>query len=76
MSVTYPTPFLLLLLLLLLTPLPPRTVLLAFINCLVISTPQLKDRNRLRNEFIGEYTQGQIVSTAWGRLVFERWVSQ
>ena len=27
--------------------------LLAFINCLVISTPQLKDRNRLRNEFIG-----------------------
>jgi len=30
-----------------------RTVLLAFINCLVISTPQLKDRNRLRNEFIG-----------------------
>ena len=32
-----------------------RTVLLAFINCLVISTPQLKERNRLRNEFIGEY---------------------
>jgi len=30
-----------------------RTVLLAFINCLIISTPQLKDRNRLRNEFIG-----------------------
>merc|ERR1719216_329760 len=30
-----------------------RTVLLAFINCLVISTPQLKERNRLRNEFIG-----------------------
>ena len=32
-----------------------RTVLLAFINCLVISTPQLKERNRLRNEFIGEF---------------------
>ena len=31
-----------------------RTVLLAFINCLIISTPQLKDRNRLRNEFIGK----------------------
>ena len=30
-----------------------KTVLLAFINCLIISTPQLKDRNRLRNEFIG-----------------------
>jgi len=30
-----------------------RTVLLAFINCLIISTPLLKDRNRLRNEFIG-----------------------
>ena len=32
-----------------------RTVLLAFINCLVISTPQLKERNRLRNEFIGKF---------------------
>ena len=31
-----------------------RTVLLAFVNCLIISTPQLKDRNRLRNEFIGK----------------------
>ncbi|KAF3420633.1 hypothetical protein E2986_02387 [Frieseomelitta varia] len=30
-----------------------RTALLAFINCLVISTPVLKDRIRLRNEFIG-----------------------
>ena len=38
-----------------------RTVLLAFINCLVISTPQLKERNRLRNEFIGEF------------LVFNTW---
>ena len=31
-----------------------QTALLAFINCLVISTPVLKDRVRLRNEFIGE----------------------
>lgn len=30
-----------------------RTVLVAFVNCLVISTPQLRDRNRVRNEFIG-----------------------
>ncbi|XP_035740282.1 formin-J-like isoform X2 [Vespa mandarinia] len=30
-----------------------QTVLLAFINCLVISTPVLKDRIRIRNEFIG-----------------------
>lgn len=30
-----------------------RTVLLAFINCLIISTPQLKERNNIRNEFIG-----------------------
>nr|XP_031825302.1 uncharacterized protein LOC116423815 [Nomia melanderi] len=30
-----------------------RTGLLAFINCLVISTPVLKDRIRIRNEFIG-----------------------
>ncbi|XP_076235576.1 FH2 domain-containing protein formin 3 isoform X2 [Calliopsis andreniformis] len=30
-----------------------RTALLAFINCLVISTPELKDRIRIRNEFIG-----------------------
>ncbi|XP_017883156.1 uncharacterized protein LOC108626791 [Ceratina calcarata] len=30
-----------------------KTALLAFINCLVISTPVLKDRIRLRNEFIG-----------------------
>ena len=30
-----------------------KTVLLAFINCLIISTPELKDRNRVRNEFIG-----------------------
>ncbi|XP_015516525.2 uncharacterized protein LOC107221879 isoform X1 [Neodiprion lecontei] len=30
-----------------------RTALLAFINCLIISTPILKDRVRIRNEFIG-----------------------
>ncbi|CAK9809134.1 FH2 domain-containing protein 1 [Anthophora plagiata] len=30
-----------------------QAALLAFINCLVISTPVLKDRIRLRNEFIG-----------------------
>ncbi|XP_076657126.1 FH2 domain-containing protein formin 3 [Halictus rubicundus] len=30
-----------------------RTGLLAFVNCLVISTPVLKDRIRIRNEFIG-----------------------
>ena len=30
-----------------------KTVLFAFINCLIISTPQLKDRNRVRNEFVG-----------------------
>ena len=30
-----------------------RTVLMAFVNCLIISTPQIKDRNRVRNEFIG-----------------------
>ncbi|XP_044001727.1 inverted formin-2-like [Aphidius gifuensis] len=30
-----------------------QSALLAFINCLVISTPMLKDRVKLRNEFIG-----------------------
>ncbi|XP_011504176.1 PREDICTED: cell division control protein 12 [Ceratosolen solmsi marchali] len=30
-----------------------QTALLAFINCLVISAPVLKDRIRIRNEFIG-----------------------
>ncbi|XP_018378457.1 PREDICTED: uncharacterized protein LOC108771055 isoform X2 [Trachymyrmex cornetzi] len=30
-----------------------QTALLAFINCLVLSTPVLKDRIRIRNEFIG-----------------------
>ncbi|XP_034943897.1 FH2 domain-containing protein 1 [Chelonus insularis] len=30
-----------------------QAALLAFINCLVISTPVLKDRVRIRNEFIG-----------------------
>ncbi|KAK7076080.1 FH2 domain-containing protein 1, partial [Halocaridina rubra] len=29
------------------------TALVAFINCIIISTPQLKDRIRIRNEFIG-----------------------
>ena len=32
-----------------------QTALLAFINCLIISTPQLQDRIRMRNEFIGEF---------------------
>jgi len=31
-----------------------QAALLAFINCLVISTSVLKDRIRIRNEFIGE----------------------
>ena len=31
-----------------------QTALLAFVNCLVISAPVLKDRVRIRNEFIGE----------------------
>lgn len=31
-----------------------QTSLVAFINCLIISTPQLKDRIRIRNEFIGK----------------------
>lgn len=31
-----------------------QTVILAFINCLIISTPQLNDRIRIRNEFIGK----------------------
>ncbi|CAG9822596.1 unnamed protein product [Phaedon cochleariae] len=30
-----------------------QTALVAFINCLIISTPRLSDRTRLRNEFIG-----------------------
>lgn len=30
-----------------------NTALVAFINCIIISTPQLKDRIRIRNEFIG-----------------------
>nr|CAD7199276.1 unnamed protein product [Timema douglasi] len=30
-----------------------QNALVAFINCLIISTPQLKDRIRIRNEFIG-----------------------
>lgn len=35
-------------------PLEYKTTLLAFVNCLIISTPQLKDRVRVRNEFIGK----------------------
>jgi hypothetical protein len=31
-----------------------QTALVAFINCIIISTPQLKDRIRIRNEFTGE----------------------
>ncbi|KAK9751489.1 Diaphanous FH3 Domain [Popillia japonica] len=30
-----------------------QTALVAFVNCLIISTPRLTDRTRLRNEFIG-----------------------
>ena len=30
-----------------------KTALVAFINCIIISTPQLKDRLRIRNEFVG-----------------------
>ncbi|KAJ8985106.1 hypothetical protein NQ317_019792 [Molorchus minor] len=30
-----------------------QTALVAFVNCLIISTPRLADRARLRNEFIG-----------------------
>ena len=37
-------------------------MLLAFINCLVISTPQLKERNRLRNEFVGEFFSSLLAS--------------
>ncbi|KAK6620811.1 hypothetical protein RUM43_011107 [Polyplax serrata] len=31
-----------------------QTALLAFINCIVISTLKLQDRIKIRNEFIGE----------------------
>ena len=31
-----------------------QTALVAFINCIIISTPQLKERIRIRNEFIGK----------------------
>jgi inverted formin-2 len=30
-----------------------HVALLAFVNCLIISVPQLKDRIRVRNEFLG-----------------------
>lgn len=32
-----------------------QTAIVAFINCLIISTPQLRDRIRIRNEFIGKH---------------------
>jgi len=32
-----------------------KTAILAFINCLIISTPQIQDRIRMRTEFIGEF---------------------
>ena len=35
-------------------PLDYKTALLAFVNCLIISTPQFKDRVQMRNEFIGK----------------------
>lgn len=35
------------------TSLDYKTALVAFINCIIISTPQLKDRLRIRNEFVG-----------------------
>jgi hypothetical protein len=35
-----------------------QTALVAFINCIIISTPQLKDRIRIRNEFIGQCQHG------------------
>lgn len=31
-----------------------KTAVLAFINCIIISTSSLKERTRIRNEFIGE----------------------
>lgn len=43
-----------------------QTALIAFINCIVISTPKLQDRIRIRNEFIGkcclDSERGRIVS--------------
>eukprot|EP00058_Branchiostoma_floridae_P002828 XP_002588316.1 hypothetical protein BRAFLDRAFT_122887 [Branchiostoma floridae] len=41
-----------------------KTTLLGFINCIIISTDELEDRVRIRNEFIGRYTcrsAGQLV---------------
>jgi hypothetical protein len=38
-----------------------QTALVAFINCIIISTPQLKDRIRIRNEFIGECLLAQVL---------------
>ncbi|XP_071443548.1 uncharacterized protein form3 [Hetaerina americana] len=35
------------------TSLDYQTALVAFVNCLIISTPRLKERIRVRNEFIG-----------------------
>jgi len=36
-----------------------QTALMAFINCVIISTPQPKDRIRVRNEFIGGSEDGR-----------------
>nr|CAD7397986.1 unnamed protein product [Timema cristinae] len=45
-----------------------QNALVAFINCLIISTPQLKDRIRIRNEFIGEY-QTQLISPVYSSTI-------
>ena len=47
-----------------------QTALVAFINCIIISTPQLKDRIRIRNEFIGKlYSQYPLVNAAFNLRV-------
>lgn len=33
---------------------PHKTAILTFINCIINCTPDLQERNRTRNEFIGE----------------------
>lgn len=33
---------------------PHKTAILTFINCIVNCTPDLQERNRIRNEFIGK----------------------
>lgn len=37
------------------SPIEYQVALLAFINCIIISTQCLQSRVRIRNEFIGEY---------------------